>query len=50
MRSFVAPGGLDHATLVVKTQKLRVKKWLRFSQGFVVLHPRSMEKASISSR
>jgi len=47
---FAVPGALDHATLVVKTQKSRAKEWLRFSQEFVALHPRSMVIVSTSSR
>ena len=43
-------GGLDHAMLVVKTQKSQAKKGPRFSQAFVALHPHSMEKASTSSQ
>ena len=39
MQSFAIPGALGHATLVVKTQKSQAKKWLRFSQEFVALHP-----------
>jgi len=49
-QSFADPGALDHATLIVKTQKLRAKKWLRFSQAFVALHLRSMEKVSTLSQ
>ena len=49
-QSIADPGALDHATLVVKTQRLRAKKWLRFSQAFVALHFRSMEKVSTSSQ
>jgi len=50
MQRFAVPGALDHATLVVKTQKLRSKKWLRFSQESVALHPHSMGIVSTSSQ
>ena len=43
---FRCPGGLDHAMLVVKTQKSQAKKGPRFSQAFMALHPHSMEKVS----
>jgi len=36
---FAVPGALDHATLVVRTQKSRVMEWLRFSQEFVPFTP-----------
>ena len=50
MQKFAVPGALNHATLVVKTQKSRAKKWLRFLQESVARHPHSMGIVSTSSQ
>jgi len=50
MQMFAVLRALDHATLVVKTQKSQAKKWLRFSQKAVALHPHSMGIVLTSSQ